>query len=155
MILCQGNNEDILSLKEIESEIILNDINAKYNFIIQPVKNTETITIINSNFSLVYIYCIYPNILNFNEKNSFEINLYLEREGSTPLEGITFNEKAKDLECIDLEYKIKCNVSKEHFKGINNEYYYIKYNNNPNFNNKTTSFVTNPKIYFIKSRTKK
>ena len=131
LILCLGEYEDVLSLKEIENEIRLNYINAKYNFIIQPVKNTETITIINSTIPLPYFYVIYPNILNFNVKSSFEIDLFLGRYDPNlkPLDGITFNEKEKDLECIDLKYKIKCNVSKEHFKGLNNEYYYIKYNN--------------------------
>ena len=116
LLLCEGKYEDILSLKEIENEIRLNEINTKYNFIIQPVKNIETITIINTKYSLPIITSIYPNILNFTEKDSFEIDLYLERRQSTQLEGITFNEKAENLECIDLKYKIKCNVSNEHLR---------------------------------------
>ena len=143
LLLCGVEHEDVLSLNEIENEIRLNDINAKYNFIIQPVKNNETITIINSIFSLPIIYTIYPNILNFTEKNSFEIILYLQGEGTTPLEGITFNEKANDLICQNFERKITCNVPKEHFKGLNNEYYYIKYYN-PNTNNKDIEFYVNP-----------
>ena len=153
LLFCKINHEGVFLLKEIESEIRLNNINAKYYFIIQPVKNNKIITIINSNYALPIISSIYPSILNFNEKNSFEINLLLMSEGSTSLDGITFNEKAKDLNCEYFEYKIKCKVSKEHFKGLNNEYYYIKYNN-PNFNNKTTSFVTNP-IKIILPKTEK
>ena len=80
------------------------------------MKNIETITIINTKYSLPIITSIYPNILNFTEKDSFEIDLYLERRQSTQLEGITFNEKAENLECIDLKYKIKCNVSNEHLR---------------------------------------
>ena len=133
----------------------MNNINAKYNFIIQPVENNETITIIKNIYHLSFFFNIHPYILNFAEKDSFEINLFFGQESkSTSLDGITFNEKAKDLNCENLKYKIRCNVSKEHFKGINNEYYYIKYYN-PNFNNKTTVFFTNPKkIILPKTDTK-
>jgi len=45
-ILCEiwGKNESI-SLSEIKTEIVLNDIHGKYNFYIQPVKNKEKIII--------------------------------------------------------------------------------------------------------------
>ena len=154
LLFCIKKYEGILSLKEIENEIRLNNINSKYNFIIQPVKNNENITIINTKNRLPIISSIYPNILNFTKKNTFEIILYLQGERSTPLEGITFNEKEKDLECKNLGYKIICNVSKEHFKGINNKYYYLKYYN-PNVNNKVTSFLATPiKIILPKTEPK-
>ena len=68
LILCMPfiNEDDILSLKEIKENIILNNINAKYNFIILPVDIKETITFIsNPTFSYPIIQGIYPNILDF------------------------------------------------------------------------------------------
>ena len=68
LILCMPfiNEDDILSLKEIKENIILININAKYNFIILPVDIKETITFIsNPTFSYPIIQGIYPNILDF------------------------------------------------------------------------------------------
>ena len=45
MLLCTINcdNDDNLTLSEIKQDIKLENISAKYNFIIKPVKNSEII----------------------------------------------------------------------------------------------------------------
>lgn len=124
--------EDILTLKEIENEIKLNEINNKYNFRIQPVNNNESISYVDKNYCL--IQSIHPNILNFKEKNSIEIELLIENPNY--LNGITFNENSEDLKCVDSGNLKKCIVPRDHFKEEKKRYYYIKYNgfNNSKFN---------------------
>ena len=133
LIICYLDYEqikgDILTLKEIENEIKLNKINNKYNFIIQPVNNNESISYVDKKYCL--IYSIYPNILNFKEKDSIEIELLMENPNY--LNGITFDENSEDLKCVDSGNLKKCIVPKEHFKEEKKRYYYIKYNG---YNNK-------------------
>ena len=95
LILCQGlYHEDVLYLKEIKSNIIVDDVNIQYNFIIIPVNNQEKTTLIKNNYYYDYptniIYQIFPNILNFTSNDSLEIDLYLEKPRD--VNGITFNE---------------------------------------------------------------
>ena len=139
LVLCKAVNEEVLSLKEIKSTITLSDINIKYNFIIQPVNNKEKVNIIKQNKTYPVIESIYPNILNFTENDTFEIDIYIVN--AKQIDRITFNEE--DLECINLNNIKRCNISKEHFKEKKNGYYYIKYYN-LNFNKKTASYYTNP-----------
>lgn len=130
--------EDILILKEIENEMELNEINYKYNFRIQPVNNSEPISYVDENYCL--INSIYPNILNFKEKDSIEIELLMENPNY--LKGITFDEKSEDLKCVDSGNLKKCIVSKDHFKESKKKYYYIKYNGYNN--NKFISYENLP-----------
>ena len=123
--------EEILALKEIKNEIKLNEISNVYNFIIQPINNNESISYVNKKYCL--IYNIYPNTLNFKEKDSIEIELLMENPND--LTGITFNENSEDLNCVDQGNLKKCTVPKKHFKEEKKGYYYIKYNgyNNTKF----------------------
>jgi len=43
LVICKTTEEGEFSLVETENPIVLDDINIKYNFIIQPIKNTEVI----------------------------------------------------------------------------------------------------------------
>ena len=113
----------------------------KYNIIIKPVNNNQKINIINSDYSYPIIASIYPNILDFTSNDSFDIDLYLDEPKNAT--GITFNEEVEDLKCENLIKIKRCKISKEHFKGKNDGYYYIKFLNR-NINKKSTSFVTNP-----------
>lgn len=130
--------EGILSLKEVENEIKLTQINNVYNFIIQPVNNKESISYVDKIYCL--IYNIYPNILNFKEKDSIEIELLMENPNY--LNGITFDENSEDLKCVDSGNLKKCIVPKEHFKDPKKRYYYIKYNGYNN--NKFISYENFP-----------
>ena len=130
--------ENILTLKEIENEIKLDKISNKYNFIIQPVNIKESISYVNKTYCL--IYNIYPNILNFKEKDSIEIELLMENPNY--LNGITFDENSEDLKCVDSGNLKKCIVPKEHFKEEKKSHYYIKYNGYNN--NKFISYENYP-----------
>ena len=150
LILCHTDflYQDILNMKEIESNIILNK-HIKYNFIILPVNNKENITKLKSKVFYKYpiIFQIFPNFLNFTKVDLIIIDIFLEEPNG--INGITFNENAEDLKCINLIKIKRCQVPKEHFKGKNDGYYYIKYNNNLDFNTKSTSYNVNPIEIFI------
>ena len=109
----------------------------------------QKIQVLDDTNSYSYISYFYPNILNFELKNSFEIDLimlYPEK-----VNGITFNEDAEDLKCQNFIEKKRCIVSKEHFKGKEDGYYYIKYNNLL-FKSKFTSFMTNPMTIIVSKK---
>lgn len=124
LMLCHINffYEDIYQIKEIESNIILNN-HIKYNFIILPLNNKENITALKNNVFYKYptIYQIFPNFLNFTKEDLIIIDIYLEEPNG--INGITFNENAEDLKCINLKKIKRCQVPKEHFKGKNDGYY--------------------------------
>ena len=149
---------DEIYLKEIENNIIINDSSIKYNFIILPVKIKEKTNLIKDDGFEISIKKIYPSVLNFTLNDSLIIDLHIycyhmsistEYKLKCPIyiNGISFNENAEDLKCINLLEIKRCKVPKEHFNNINrtnDEYYYIKINNNIDFNSKTISYSTNP-----------
>ena len=128
LIICQmgfGNNKFNNSLSEIKEEIILDNINIKYNFRIQPVKNTEKFYICTSSGSLTL--WSYPDILDFTKQDSIIIEYWTERPKN--LDGIKLNKDAPDLECENIDSFKRCIVHKSHFKGKENGYYYTMYRN--------------------------
>ena len=102
LILCESsyNHKDEISLKEIKNNYIINNINAKYNFIIKPVNNNQKINIINNDYTYSIIPTIYPNILDFTSNDSFDIDLYLDEQKNVA--GVTFNQDVEDLKCENL-----------------------------------------------------
>jgi len=154
LMLCNIDtfNENIYHIKDIESNIILNQ-HIKYNFIILPVNYKENITAIKNKVIYKYpiIYQIFPNFLNFTKEDLIIIDIYLGEPNG--INGITFNENEEDLKCINLKKIKRCQVPKEHFKGKNDGYYYIKYNNNLDFNTKSTAYKANPIVIIISKET--
>ena len=140
LILCQAKKEGVISMKEIKDEIKLNETNHKYNFIILPVINNETVTI-SRTFSYSVISGIYPTILDFSTKEIIQFDLFMSEPNS--LDGISFNENAENLKCDNLVNIKRCNISKDHFKGKNDEYYYLIYEI-PFSKNKTISYINSP-----------
>ena len=93
LLLCETNKqENELLLKEVENVYLLKDINIKYNFILLPININQKIQVLNETNSYSYISYFYPNILNFELKNSFEIDLIMKNPEK--VKGITFNEDA-------------------------------------------------------------
>ena len=129
LVVCHmdfGNNKFNNSLSEIKEEIILDNINIKYNFRIQPVKNTEKFygcTLLAS----LNLYS-YPEVLDFTLQD--EITIEYWAQAPTYIKGIKLNKDAPDLECEDINKKLKrCIVHKSHFKGKENGYYFTMYRN--------------------------
>ena len=139
---------DEMYLKEIENNIIINDSSIKYNFIILPVKIKEKTNLIKDDGFEISIKNIYPSVLNFTLNDSLIIDLHIycyhmpmsikyKLKCPIYIDGVSFNENAEDLKCINLLEIKRCKVPKEHFNninGTNDEYYYIKINNNIDFN---------------------
>ena len=111
-----------ISLKN-EDEEIIEETSILYNFRIQPNRLKDKCKIIDSTYSP--IFGVYPEVLNFASKDSYEIEFYLEFPDY--LSGITFNEDKKDLQCSTIGNIKKCTVEKSHFKEKDSDYYYIKY----------------------------
>lgn len=138
-LICETLEEDINhSLAEIttETEIYnVEDINLKYNFIIQPVNNNEIIYWkfiyeIRSKFRFIY-----PDKLNFNLNDAYDI--IIGTHNAEELKGVSFNEKAKDLECKIINERneigfLKCKINKNHFSEKESGYYFIQQNNHLN-----------------------
>ena len=119
--------DGVFWLKEIEEEIILDDINIKYNFRIQPVNNNKKI-ISDRGEKGSAIYFLYPEILDFTKEDILTVDYFIENPDS--LTGITFNEDAEDLICETLGRRIKrCKVPKSHFNGKESGYYFTKHAN--------------------------
>ena len=117
-LIYDSTNE--IHLSKIDNEMILDDINIKYNFRIQPVDNKETF---NNVFSRsFFIQLSYPQILDFTYQDTFVITLV---GNIHDILKIRLNEDADDLEC---EIKgerlfLNCAVHKSHFKGKRSGYY--------------------------------
>ena len=139
LIVCWVNEDGTNVLNEITEEKIYNDLNIKYNFRIQPVKNEEKIESKSSSGTFIY-YC-YPHILDFTKSDSLSVEF--EVESPDILTGVTFNENKGDLSCQTLGNRIKkCIVPKSHFDGKKTGNYFLKHTNH--LNSKSTSYEVNP-----------
>ena len=138
-IICSVHEEGNYFLKEITEEKIYNNINVKYNFRIQPIKNTEKIYFeIKDGTAIIWLY---PQIMNFTEKDT----CYIKYSTEVPkyFNGITFNEDAEDLNCEILQNRLKrCIVPKSHFKGKTSGYYFTKHTNH--LDTKSTNYEGSP-----------
>ena len=122
------NHGTYSSLGEINSEVILNDVHAKYNFRIQPVNNSEEYTIKNDGS---FVFIKYPTKLDFTKNDLIPINLIMMHPENTG--GIRLNPDSGELVCGNLDNSLKrCLVPKSHFDGKKNGYFYIYYLNKEN-----------------------
>ena len=128
-----------IQLKEITKEKVYNNLNIRYNFRIQPVKNEEKIQSSKDDGKSIFLY--YPSILDFRTQNSYTIDYSMERPSA--LSGITYNENAEDLSCQNIGSFIKrCTVSRSHFEGKKNGYYFTKHSNH--LGGKSTNYEAPP-----------
>ena len=125
LLLCYMIFDGTFSLKQSESEKVLNDINIKYNFRIQPISNNETF-IINDEFGTYYSFG-HPEILDFTNKSSLVIRFMSSDEEA--IEKIKLNPNEDDLECENNNGIVKCNVPISHFNNGKSGYYNLYYLN--------------------------
>ena len=107
LLLC-NINKGTYKLKELKEEIIIDKINTRYNFRIQPTKNNELVKN-NGGEGCSFIISVYPEILDFTKKNTLTIEYYM-REPYL-ITGLTFNEKANDFPCQTSGQILICNVT--------------------------------------------
>jgi hypothetical protein len=114
------------TLGKIEEEIYLDNIHYRYNFIIQPVENYETITIDGLGTRADYTY---PETLDYTLQESITISYLMPLPFSYNL--IKINPDAPSyLECENLIDMKKCVVPLSHFADKKAGYYYTHYLNN-------------------------
>jgi len=139
LLVCLAVGYGKSKLKEIKEEMIISDKYIKYKFRIQPVRNTETIE--REKASGTFISWVYPKVLNFTKSDSYIIEYNMEHPND--LKGITFNEKAGELNCETLGKDIKrCTVPKSHFEGLKDGLYFTKHTNH--LNTKSISYEGHP-----------
>ena len=149
LIICWADFTSTSWLKEITKEIIFDDINAKYTFRIQPVKNEEKIYYKGGSGS--FIFYMYPEIFDF--RNSDSLIVEYEMRNPNSLTGISFNEIASDLSCQTVGIEIKrCTVPKSHFEGKETGYYFTKHSNH--LNGKSFSYEAPPVKVILDDSTK-
>lgn len=143
-LICYIKDEGTYHLKEITEEEEYNEVNIKYNFKIQPVKNEEKVEYKDAG---TFIYYLYPDVFNFTGRDNFTILYYPGIKDN--LKGITFNEDKEDLKCENFGtvYK-KCEVPKSHFIGKKSGYYFTKCTNH---NGGKTIFYEIPPVKVILS----
>ena len=126
-------------LSEYENETILNDINIKYNFRIQPVENKQVIHFVDDEEFFPVIY--YPKILDFTFQNTLT---FTSAGGIDYYPGIRLNAKADDIECevLGTDGLLRCHISANHFKGKKSGNYYIIHVND--LNEKSTFYECPP-----------
>ena len=129
LLLCpitsSSEKEENWTLSEIKSDIKLEAINAKYNFIIKPVSNSEIISI-NGIKKGGQIFSVYPNNLYYAKEDSFTINYFGDVSNIT---GLSLYNKSKDLDCRNYGYNIECNIPRSYFKEKETRYYYVYHDN--------------------------
>ena len=128
LLLCMIDKEGNLTLSEIKEDIKLEDINAKYNFIIKPVNNSEVINIGGDEGGI--IYSIYPETLDYRNSDNNQLTI----GGSiSQLKEITLFPESDELDCGERSGKeevyIVCNIPKKYFEGKKNGYYYVHHKN--------------------------
>ena len=97
------------------------NLHHKYNFVFETQDINETIYTIESEFAQHFIKNVYPEILDFNKKDSYEIFI------NPGLNNISLIENGKDLECKDGKDLKICTVPKSYFKDKNKVYYYLQH----------------------------
>ena len=126
LILCKWNyyNYKENKLGEINDEIIINNSSIKYNFRIQPVSNSDTF---RTYYSGSTAYLVYPTVLNFNIKESLNINYIIEH--SNNIQKIRLSPDFNDLNCTDDNNTIikTCEVNRDYFKNSKSGYYHTYY----------------------------
>ena len=128
VMICLINKGGEFSLGEIENQTKVENTNIKYNFIIQPIINSENCTI--SGNGSIMLFAI-QKVLNFTLYDSITIDLAIIP--SFYSKGIRLNPEGNDLECKDIkEFYKRCTVPLIHFKNKTSGYYYTHHINNLN-----------------------
>ena len=114
-------------LQKVTEEIVLDNINYKYNFIITPFESDAIISVNylerGSNVQLAY-----PSLLNFTLEESLNISYIMNYANN--VEQIRLNPDSNELICLYNGNLKECNVPLEHFLGKKGGYYFTNYNYN-------------------------
>ena len=127
LIICKFVNEGEYEIGDIKEEIKLDNISAKYNLLIQPRTQKETITVQGNSGNILFAT---PMVLDFNNNEQLTIDYYIYNYYY--YNGIRLNPDAnKDLTCERKGYGnlVKCTITKNHFGNKKTGYYYTRHKN--------------------------
>ena len=128
VMICLISKGGEFSLGEIENQTIVENTNIKYNFIIQPINNTEKCII--SGDGGIMLFAI-QKVLDFTLYDSIIIDSAIIPSFNS--KGIKLNPEGNDLECTDIkEFYKRCIVSISHFNNKTSGYYYTHHDNHLN-----------------------
>ena len=138
LIICFINKNGTYYLKNITEEIILDNINVKYNFRIQPVYIEDIFEVEGVGN---YIKFSNPMVLNYYLYDTINIDYYWYSYYKKP--EILLNPDSDKLFCYDLELMVqRCIIPVSHFDGKEDGYYPIFYFNY--LNNKIIMYQLSP-----------
>ena len=126
LILCKISNSGRYGLGEIKEEIILDNINIKYNFRIQPGKNEEIFNVQDKGCSALYVT---PQVINFYLNDILTIFIRMDFPENLPY--ISLNSSNLNCENIilsELSFK-KCKININNFRNTQTQYYYLHHKN--------------------------
>ena len=139
LIICLMSGKETFYLEEIKKEIILENINVKYNFRIQPVYITDEFEVREQGN---YIKFVYPIVLNYYLYDTINIDCYLNTYPYNEFK-IILNSDSDILTCYNLNTRIqRCIVPKSYFDGKESGYYPLLHLNY--LNNKTIAYQLSP-----------
>ena len=120
LLFCYVSNGNNYTLSKIETRKIFDNIHYKFNFIIEPVENNETINIYDNN---VRIYNIYPNNFDFLWQETANIIYFVYEKDS--INGLRLAPDLDNLECTSTYWGIlNCKISLNYFKNKTTGYFY-------------------------------
>ena len=138
LLICKMANIGTFTLSEIKQELILDNINIKYNLLIQPVLNKDKFIVNGNGGSILFIS---PMILDFYENESLTIYFYTNE--IEYINEIRLNpDSDEDLKCDTINKMKKCIITKSYFNEKQSGYYYLSHKNN--FENYTKFFELSP-----------
>ena len=119
LLICKIINQGKYSLEEIKEDILLDNINIKYNFIIKSINNNEEF--ITSSSKGAYFWFNHPQVLDFTKTNILTIDYF----GEYPeyYNKIKLNIDSDYLQCKDGKSIKRCTVLKRYFEKKPSGYY--------------------------------
>ena len=122
LLLCKLETWGEYSLGEITEEIRLDNISIKYNFIIQPVNNSEIVTVEIEGSSILIAY---PKTLDFYFTDSIEV-IYFTPELKYSISKLNLD-STSELSNSRNNNLVSCTITKSHFEGKQSGNYYAHY----------------------------
>ena len=125
LVLCRWTDFEDYYLGEIKKEIVLNNIHIKYNFRIQPVKNTKKF---KAPYKGSWALFIYPQELYFYKNNTNTFDIYMHKQDYTDKIILNNNSLSCDgFSSSSPQFK-RCTINKGFFTDLSgDQYYYIQH----------------------------
>ena len=120
LLFCYVSSGNNYTLSKIETRQLFNNIHYKYNFILEPVENNETIYVYDNN---IRIHNAYPNDIDFLWQDSANIIYFVN--DIINIKGLRLAQDLDNLECASTSWGIlSCKVTLSYFKNKTKGYFH-------------------------------